>query len=103
MSNSQETQKDSKSINSSEYQAKLNKVNKYKEAYNEKKILNIQKKINLTKQDTYSDLQKMKSPEHIKDVILGLRSEYKDRKELSLKALPSLIELCLTVCACLIK
>ena len=49
-------------------------------------------KINLEKKDDYSDLQKIKSPLYLKDVILGLNSEFKDRQELSLKILPSLID-----------
>ena len=49
-------------------------------------------KINLEKNDDYSDLQKIKSPLYLKDAILGLNSEFKDRQELSLKILPSLID-----------
>ena len=49
-------------------------------------------KINLETKDDYSDLQKIKSPLYLKDAILGLNSEFKDRQELSLKILPSLID-----------
>ena len=49
-------------------------------------------KISLNKNDDYNDLKKMKPPEHIKDCILGLNSQFKDRQELSLRVLPSLIE-----------
>ena len=49
-------------------------------------------RIQLTKDDDYFDLKKMKPPQYIKDCILGINSEFKERQELSLKALPSLIE-----------
>jgi len=49
-------------------------------------------KIHLETNDDFNDLQKMKPPMHLKDCLLGLNSQYRDRQELSLKALPSLID-----------
>ncbi len=49
-------------------------------------------KINLVLNDDYSDLKKLKPPNYIKDCILSLNSEFKDRQELALKSLPNLIE-----------
>ena len=49
-------------------------------------------KIHLESNDDFNDLYKMKSPMYLKDCILGLNSQYKDRQELALKALPSLID-----------
>ena len=48
--------------------------------------------INLVLNDDYSDLKKLKPPNYIKDCILSLNSEFKDRQELALKSLPNLIE-----------
>lgn len=49
-------------------------------------------KMSLVENDDYSDLKKIDSPQYIKDCILGLNSQYKERQELSLKSLPSLID-----------
>lgn len=49
-------------------------------------------KMSLVENDDYSDLKKVDSPQYIKDCILGLNSQYKERQELSLKSLPSLID-----------
>ena len=49
-------------------------------------------KIHLESNDDFNDLYKMKSPMYLKDCILGLNSQYRERQELSLKALPSLLE-----------
>ena len=49
-------------------------------------------KIHLETKDDFNDLYKMKSPMYLKDCLLGLNSQYKDRQELSLKALPSIID-----------
>ena len=49
-------------------------------------------KVHLETNDDFNDLYKIKSPMYLKDCILGLNSQYRDRQELSLKALPSLIE-----------
>ena len=49
-------------------------------------------KIHLEKNDDFNDLYKIKSPMYLKDCILGLNSQYRDRQELSLKALPGLID-----------
>ena len=49
-------------------------------------------KIHLESKDDFNDLYKIKSPVYLKDCILGLHSQYRDRQELSLKALPDLIE-----------
>ena len=49
-------------------------------------------KIHLETNDDFNDLYKIKSPMYLKDCILGLNSQYRDRQELSLKALPGLID-----------
>ena len=49
-------------------------------------------KIHLETKDDFNDLYKMKSPIYLKDCLLGLNSQYKDRQELSLKALPGIID-----------
>ena len=49
-------------------------------------------KIHLETKDDFNDLYKMKSPLYLKDCLLGLNSQYKDRQELSLKALPGIID-----------
>ena len=49
-------------------------------------------KVHLEKNDDFNDLYKIKSPIYLKDCILGLNSKYRDRQELSLKALPSIID-----------
>ena len=49
-------------------------------------------KIHLETNDDYNDLYKIKAPIYLKDCLLGLNSQYKDRQELSLKALPSIID-----------
>lgn len=49
-------------------------------------------KITLTQNDDYSDLKKLNKPMYIKDCLLGLNSEYKDRQELSLKSLGQIID-----------
>ena len=49
-------------------------------------------KIHLETNDDFNDLYKIKAPMYLKDCILGLNSQYRDRQELSLKALPSLID-----------
>ena len=49
-------------------------------------------KIHLETKDDFNDLYKMKSPIYLKDCLLGLNSQYKDRQELSLKALPNILD-----------
>jgi len=49
-------------------------------------------KIHLETKDDFNDLYKMKPPIYLKDCLLGLNSQYRDRQELSLKALPSILD-----------
>ena len=49
-------------------------------------------KIHLETKDDFNDLYKMKSPIYLKDCLLGLNSQYRERQELSLKALPSILD-----------
>ena len=49
-------------------------------------------KIHLETNDDYNDLYKIKPPMYLKDCLLGLNSQYRDRQELCLKTLPSLID-----------
>ena len=49
-------------------------------------------KIHLETKDDFNDLYKMKSPIYLKDCLLGLNSQYRDRQELSLKALPNILD-----------
>ena len=49
-------------------------------------------KIHLETNDDFNDLYKMKSPIYLKDCLLGLNSQYRDRQELSLKALPNILD-----------
>ena len=49
-------------------------------------------KIHLETNDDFNDLYKMKSPIYLKDCLLGLNSQYRERQELSLKALPNILD-----------
>ena len=49
-------------------------------------------KIHLETKDDFNDLYKMKSPIYLKDCLLGLNSQYRERQELSLKALPNILD-----------
>ena len=49
-------------------------------------------KIHLESNDDFSDLYKLKPPLYLKDCILGLNSQYRDRQFLSLKCLPDILD-----------
>ena len=75
----------------------VNKVNNNEDNNNTSNdSTNNENKINsgrhLETNDDYNDLYKIKPPMYLKDCLLGLNSQYRDRQELCLKTLPSLID-----------
>lgn len=73
----------------------INKEEELSEIKQELKLPNTSSKlkINLNTKDNYNDLNKVKPPSYIKDCVIGLNSQYKDRQLLTLQHLPSLIDL----------